>query len=105
MSFLDKLLPAGDRQLATELADLVARHFPPTSEAKLAKLGGRKRLESVLNTVIQDLEDKKIPANLGWFRKARFGNVFRWRLVELGYSEGFVQALTEGLVTHLATHR
>lgn len=105
MSLLEWMLPAADRELATELADRVARHFPPISEAKLAKLGGRKRLESVLKTVIEDIDDQELPKKLGWFRKARFGNIFRWRLVELGYSQGFVEALTEGLVTHLATHK
>ncbi len=105
MSLLDKFLPSSDKALANELADKVARHFPPTSEAKLAKLGGRRRLESVLKTVIDDLDTQQMPSKLGWFRKARFGNVFRWRLVELGYSEGFVEALTEGLITHLATHK
>lgn len=105
MSLLDWLLPQSDVLLANELAEKIARHFPPTSEAKLAKLGGRRRLESVLQTVMDDLDTQQLPTKIGWFRKARLGNIFRWRLVDLGYSNGFVEALTEGLITHLATHK
>lgn len=105
MKLLEPFFPQSDVDLANELAEKISRHFPPTSEAKLAKLGGRRRLESVLQTVIDDLETKQTTTRLGWVRKARLGNVFRWRLVELGYSEGFVEALTEGLITHLATHK
>lgn len=105
MSLLDWFLPKKDAELANELADKIARHFPPTSEAKLAKQGGRRRLESVLQTVMDDLDTEEMPKRLNWFRKARLGNVFRWRLVELGYSEAFVDALTQGLITHLATHK
>ncbi|QKV57589.1 MAG: hypothetical protein HT580_10380 [Dechloromonas sp.] len=53
--------------LANELAEKISRHFPPTNEAKLAKLGGRRRLESVLQTVIDDLDSNLVPARLGGF--------------------------------------
>lgn len=105
MWLMERFFPKSDVDLANELAEKISRHFPPTSEAKLAKLGGRRRLEAVLQTVIDDLDSNQVPARLGWFRKARLGNVFRWRLVDIGYSEGFVEALTEGLITHLATHK
>ncbi|MBK7004008.1 MAG: hypothetical protein IPH37_01840 [Burkholderiales bacterium] len=39
---------------------------------------------------------------LGWIGKARLGNAFRWALTEKGYSEQFVEALTEGVIRTIA---
>jgi hypothetical protein len=41
-------------------------------------------------------------ARLSLFRKAKLGNTFRWQLQELGYTEGFAENVTKGLVVRLA---
>lgn len=105
MSFFDRFFPRADVNFAAELADKIAKHFPPSGETKLAKQGGQRRLGSVVETVLADLEEWQRSDRLGWLRKARFGNAFRWRLVELGYSKEFVEALTEGVVTHLSIRK
>lgn len=105
MSFLDIFSPKTDVDFANELAAKVARHFPPSAEAKLAKMGGQRRLGGVVETVFVDIDAWSGNATLGWIRKARFGNAFRWRLVELGYTKEFVDALTEGVITHLSARR
>jgi hypothetical protein len=40
---------------------------------------------------------------LGVYKKAKLGNVFRWKLKELGYSDGFVEKATKEIITRLAT--
>jgi hypothetical protein len=104
MSIIDRFLPKADTVFANQLAERIARHFPPTSESKLAKPGGKKRLESVLEMVMKDMEDYSMTHHPGWIRKARLSNTFRWKLIEIGYSEGFVDALTDGLVKNIAGH-
>ena len=39
---------------------------------------------------------------LGLYKKAKLGNVFRWRLKDLGYSEAFVEQATTAIVTRVA---
>jgi hypothetical protein len=105
MSIFDRFFPKADIEFAHQLADKIAKHFPPSGEVKLAKQGGQRRLGGVVETVFGDLDTWKGQARPGWIRKARLGNAFRWRLVELGYSKEFVEALTEGVVTHLSAQR
>lgn len=102
MGFLDVFFPRADIDFAHALADKITRQFPPSSENKLEKKGGQRRLEAILQTVMDEIGEFQEKNALGWIRKARLGNAFRWRLADSGYSDGFVKALTEGLIHHLA---
>ena len=42
---------------------------------------------------------------LGIYKKAKLGNVFKWRLKELGYSAEFAERVTKELVTRLAIRK
>ncbi len=99
---LERIFPQADLEFAREIATKIARHYPVSVEAKLKTVGGKKRLSGVVEAVFDDLERYQAQARMGWMRKARFGNELKWRLKEVGYSEEFVDALTEGIVTHLA---
>ena len=105
MGFLDMFFPRADIDFAHALADKISRQFPPDSENKLAKKGGQRRLEAILQTVMDEISEFQQKNALGLIRKARLGNAFRWRLTDCGYSEGFVKALTEGLIHHIAIKR
>ena len=102
MGLLDVLLPRVEIDFAHALAEKISMQFPAASVNKLAKKGGQRRLEAILQTVMDDITVFQRERDLGWFRKARLGNAFRWRLTELGYSDTFVKALTDGLVHHIA---
>lgn len=91
------------KEFAAQMAERIGRQFPPSTESKLAKVGARRRLEGVLNPIKTDLEDFQRTHQLGWIGKARLGNEFRWALTEKGYSKEFIEALTEGIVTIVAT--
>lgn len=99
---LEKIFPESDLEFAREIANKIARHYPVSVEAKLKTAGGKKRLGGVVEAVFDELERYQVQSRMGWMRKARFGNELKWRLKEVGYSEEFVNALTEGIVTHLA---
>ncbi len=105
MGFLDALLPRVEIDFAHALAEKISRQFPPANEDKLVKKGAQRRLEAILQSVMDDITGFQEKNTLGWFRKARLGNAFRWRLAELGYSEGFVKALTDGLIHYIAIKR
>ena len=96
------LFSNSEKTVGEALADKVSKQFPPAIENKLFKKGAQRRLEAILETLMQDVRAYKAEHKIGLLGKARIGNAFRWRLAEHGYSEQFVSALTEGLVHNLA---
>lgn len=102
MGFFSGMVSKQPVEFAEAIVEKIARQFPPASEPQLAKKGAKRRLEGVLEHIISDLDTFQKQAHLGWVGKARLGNAFRWKLTDLGYSEQFVEALTEGIIKHIA---
>lgn len=86
---------------AETLAEKIQRQFPPSVEPQLVKKGAQRRLEGVLEPIMKDIEAFRSGSKPGWIGKARFGNAFRWKLKDSGYSEQFVEALTEGVIKNI----
>jgi len=103
MKFFDRFFPEKDILFAKEVVGKIATHYPSKVEAKLKFVGGKKRLSGVLESVMQEISAYQQANAMGWIRKARFGNEVKWRLKEFGYTDAFVDAVTEGVVTYLAT--
>lgn len=102
MKLFDRFFPASDVEFARAMAQKISLQYPPKNEPKLQMLGGRKRLTGVLESLMNEIMHYQASEQMGWLRKSRFGNEFRWQLTEIGYSKGFVEALTEGVITKLA---
>lgn len=105
MGLFEYFFPRTEIDFAHSLADKIAQQFPVASENRLAKKGAQRRLEAILQTVMDDITGFQQSNRIGWVRKARLGNAFRWRLAEHGYSEQFIEALTKGLIYHIAIKR
>jgi hypothetical protein len=88
-------------QFAFGLAQDLARRFPPASE-KRTDPGAAHQIKVILEGLAARAVRYRDQHGLGLYKKAKLGNVFRWRLTELGYSEGFAQRATKELVTRLA---
>lgn len=102
MGFIDDLTSRRPVEFAEAMVEKIVRQFPPASEPQLAKKGAQRRLEAVLELIMTDLEKFQTEVRLGWIGKARLGNAFRWKLTDRGYSKNFAEALTEGIIKHLA---
>jgi len=88
-------------EFANELAADLGRRFPPASEARTDPgVHHQKRviLDGLAARALRYHEQKK----LGIYKKAKLGNVFRWKLQELGYSAEFAEEATKDIVTRLA---
>lgn len=103
MGFFSGVFSSRPVEFAEVLVDKICRQFPPASEPQLAKKGAQRRLEGVLEHIMNDLDAFQREMHLGWIGKARLGNAFRWRLVDRGFSQKFAEALTEGVIKHIAT--
>ena len=88
-------------EFASVLAADLGRRFPPASEARTDPGVAHQItviLEGLAARAVRYHEEHK----LGVYRKAKLGNVFKWKLTEMGYSAAFVERATREIVTRLA---
>ena len=88
---------------AVVLANDLGRRFPPASEARTdpgAKYQLKVILEGLGARAVRFHAEKK----LSIYKKAKLGNVFKWRLKELGYSDTFIDNATKEIVNRLAAN-
>lgn len=85
------------------LARDLAKRYPPNVAVDLAtgKNPPVKLVNALDDTIARAVKFRK-SHKLGVYRKAKFGNTFKWELRELGYSEAFVERITKELVIRLA---
>jgi hypothetical protein len=104
MAIFEFLDTSDVESFATELAADLARRFPPASEARTDP-GAHNQLRAILENLgiraFRFHQEKK----LGVYKKAKLGNVFQWKLKELGYSAEFSERASKEIVTRLAATR
>lgn len=88
-------------QFAEGLAADLGRRFPPSSEAR-TDAGAKHQIKVILEGLGARAVRYHEQNRLGLYRKAKLGNVFKWKLKELGYSAEFAERATKELVTRLA---
>lgn len=88
-------------EFATGLATDLGRRFPPASEARTDR-GADHQIKVILEGLSARAVRYHELNKLGVYKKAKLGNVFKWKLKELGYSDGFAERATKELVTKLA---
>jgi hypothetical protein len=91
-------------QFATGLANDLGRRFPPASE-KRTDPGAKHQIKVILEGLGARAVRYQGEHKLGIYKKAKLGNVFKWKLRELGYSEDFAERATKEIVTRLAVNR
>ena len=91
-------------EFASTLAVDLGRRFPPASEARTDP-GAKQQLKVILDGLSARAVRYHDEEKLGIYGKAKLGNVFRWKLKELGYSTEFCERATKEIVTRLAMKR
>ena len=88
-------------EFARSLAQDVAKRYPPAIANNPAQMVSQKRLTGILEESFTRAAEFNRDNRLGWFKKAKLGNEFRWELKEIGYDEKFIDIATEGLIVYL----
>jgi hypothetical protein len=89
---------------AASLAADLGRRFPPSSEAR-TDTGALHQMKVILDGLSARAARYDDEHKLGIYRKAKLGNVFKWKLKELGYSETFSERATKTIVKRIAAKR
>ena len=91
-------------EFATGLAEDLGRRFPPASEGRTDP-GARHQIQVITQGLAARALRYHEQNKLGLYRKAKLGNVFKWKLRELGYSPDFAERATKEIITPLAARR
>ena len=86
---------------AKTLAQELAKRYPPALDKDSERKISQKRLTMLLEGTFNRAAEFRKQHKLGVFKKARLGNTFRWELQEMGYSQKFVEAATEGIIVYI----
>jgi len=105
MSFLRIKRTTEIRYFAVELANQLAKRYPPALDSQPAKRPSVNRLTRITEDACAKAVDFHNSQQLGWLGKALLGNHFRWALSELGYTKEFVDFATEAVIVHISRKR
>lgn len=82
-----------------DLAEIFAAKFT-ASEARSEKKAVEKRAQ-LLQKLFMQIRQFSQTHKLNIYKKAKLGNAFKWKLLELGYDKEFVDALTKDLLVEM----
>ena len=85
-------------ELAANLAQDVAKRYPPAIANNPVQMVSQQRLSEILDEVFAHAADFSRENKLGWYKRARLGRRFRWELKEMGYDDKFVGTAAKGLI-------
>lgn len=86
---------------AKTLAQELAKRYPPALDKDSERKISQKRLTMLLEGTFNRAAEFRKQHKLGVYKKARLGNTFRWELQEMGYSQKFIEAATEGIIVYI----
>ena len=101
MGFFSLFSSSRVTEFAKNLADSLAKRYPPALDVNPEKKISQARLTRVLEETLMQAADFQREHKLGMFGKAKLGNEFKWQLKELGYTDKFIELATEGLMVYV----
>lgn len=96
-----KSSPFNVDEFAKGLARDIGERYPVAVAKDPSRKVSATRLTAILEDVFNQASDFTHQNKLGYFKKAKLGNTFRWELKEMGYDEKFVELATEGLIVYI----
>ena len=90
-------------KFAKDLAQDISQRYPVAIANDPARKVSANRLTAILEDAFGQAAQFATEQKLGFFKKAKLGNTFRWELKELGYDEKFVEIATEGLIVYVTS--
>ena len=90
-------------EFATTLAMDLGRRFPPASEARTDP-GAKHQIKVILEGLGARAVRFHKEHKLGVYKKAKLGNIFKWKLKDLGFSDAFAEHATKEIITRLAVN-
>ncbi|MGC1524100.1 MAG: sulfotransferase [Steroidobacteraceae bacterium] len=86
---------------AAEIGDALAEEFAPRTNSATQDSRQSSAIGS-MEQLLQRADTQVRPLQLNFYKKAKFANSFKWRLIENGVSREIADSVTQSLVLHLS---
>lgn len=86
--------------IGVSLADQFASGAMAVRSEEKSQQGSKFRIQEILARADRDVR----PLQLNFYKKAKFANSFKWRLLEKGIESSLADEVTQSLILHLAQH-
>lgn len=101
MGLIDLFTSKKVNEFAKTLAADLAKRYPPSMESGSERRMSAKGVSNIIEGLCAKAVEFASQNKLGFYKKAKLGNTFRWELKSLGYSDKFIEVATEGLIVYL----
>jgi tetratricopeptide (TPR) repeat protein len=93
-----------DGREAAEIGDSLAEEFAPRTNSA-AQGSPQSNAAGSMEQLLQRADTLVRPLQLNFYKKAKFANSFKWRLIENGVSRKIADSVTQSLLLHIARSR
>jgi tetratricopeptide (TPR) repeat protein len=87
---------------AAEIGAALADEYAPRAESAAAPSSSQNGTSDRLERLLRRADSEVRPLQLNFFKKAKFANSFKWRLIENGIARKVADGVTQSLVLHLS---
>jgi tetratricopeptide (TPR) repeat protein len=90
---------------AAEVGAALADEFAPKAESAVAKGSRQGGGSGSMDLLLRRADSEVRPLQLNFYKKAKFANAFKWRLIENGVARETADGVTQSLVLHLSQNQ
>src|SRR5258707_59229 len=87
---------------AAEIGAALADEFAPRTESAVTGGLPAKRTSGSMEQLLRRADSEVRPLQLNFYKKAKFANSFKWRLIENGTAKEIADQVTQSLIVHLS---
>src|SRR6267154_2543903 len=87
---------------AAEIGAALADEYAPRTESAVTRGSPQSRPSGSMKQLLQRADGEVRPLQLNFYKKAKFANSFKWRLIENGVAREIADEVTQSLVLHLS---
>jgi hypothetical protein len=96
------ILPWLNGREAAEIGAALADEFAPRTESAVTRGSQQSSTSGSMEQLLQRADSEVRPLQLNFYKKAKFANSFKWRLIENGVAREIADDVTQPLVMHLS---
>jgi tetratricopeptide (TPR) repeat protein len=87
---------------AAEIGATLADEFAPGTESAVTRSSQQSSAPGSMEQLLRSADSQVRPLQLNFYKKAKFANSFKWRLIENGVAREIADGVTQSLVLHLS---
>jgi tetratricopeptide (TPR) repeat protein len=91
-----------DGREAAEIGEGLADEYAPRTASAVAQGSPKSSASGSMEHLLRRADSEVRPLQLNFYKKAKFANAFKWRLIENGVTKEIADGVTQSLLVHLS---